>query len=353
MLQLALVAGGGEAVNVSDVTVSVTGSSDEAVTVAGVNLYLDVDGDGAYGPTTDQTLSTGQTFPINEGSILFSFAPAIQIPAGGVRYLLCTFDFFASVGDDFQAVIAGSGDVNGVSLTTSTPLTPVGAPVQGGVKTMASAGTTGTLEIVYGPNGPGATVVAPGSTGVPMFQLILRAGSLEGATISDVNFTATGSGDDGTDVAQVLLYNDANCDGVVDGGDVLLASSGLYTGDDGKVSFSGLSESMGPGGQAVWLVVYDFTAGVTTGSFCVGLASTADILVTGNTSFSPLTVNGLPVAGGLISLGTPPVTTTPTGDYKGFAGGCGGPAFGGLPLLPLLPFGLALWFLARRRRRER
>jgi hypothetical protein len=350
MLQLALTAGAAEGVTVASLRVSVTGASDETSTVTGVDLYEDVNGDGAYSVGTDQVVMTGATFASDDGDILFTFVPPLQIGAGEVKYVLVTFDLSAGVGDDFQARIAGSTDVSATSSATSMPLTPVGAPVSGGVKTAVAPSTAGSLEVVTGAMGPAGGYVPPGSSGVVMMQLILRTSSLEGATISDLTLTASGTGDDGANVTQVSLYRDVNVDGLVDGGDVLIAGSGVFSGDDGTVTFTGLGQTVFVGSQVAWLVVYDFGP-ADTGTYVVQVAGSTDVTATGNTSSTTLPVTGTPATGGLITIGTPPAPVT-AGEPLGFAGGCGGPAAGGLPLLPLLPLFWALWFLASRRRRD-
>ena len=85
--------------------------------------------------------------------------------------------------------------------------------------------------------------------------------------------------------------------------------------------------------------------------FLVQVAQGTDVTATGNTSSTVLPVNGAPVTGGLITIGTPPAPVT-AGEPLGFAGGCGCPAGMGLPLLPLLPLIWTLWFLVARRRKE-
>jgi hypothetical protein len=325
---------------VSTIQVSVTGSSDESVTVTGVNLYVDVDGDGIYTVGTDQIVQTGVTFPSDEGTALFSLMPAIQVPASSVVYLLVTFDLNASPGNDFQARIASPGDVTSVGAVSSIPLTPIGAPVAGGVKTAAAPGSPGSVEIRLGTNSPPSASVHPGTTGVAMMQLILRASSLEGVAVTGATISAFGTGNELLDVAAVNLYRDNDGNGRLDPADTLIALPETYTWDDGTVTFSGLAESVMSGSQVSWLVVYDFSVDALPGSFRAAIAQPADVSATGMTTSVALAVTGPPIVGTPMYASPPPQIPPRWLEDRGWgcspvAGTSGRPDVPGM-LLPLL-----------------
>jgi|GEM_PF-3344790 len=348
MLQAALIAGPGEAVNVSAVTLTVSGASDETTTISAVNLYVDVNGDGAYDPG-DEVFQTGLTFPSNNGTATFSKTPPLLVPASGCVYLLATCDLNASVGDDFQIRIDLSGDVSARGASTGTLISPVGLPLVGGVKTAAAAGTPGSLEVHPGASSPASQFVQPGQTDVAVLQLNLRSSSLENTRVSSITFRGSGSGNDAACIAEVRLYVDQNADGMWDAGDTLLGSPGTYDADDGSVTFSGLNEVIASAAASHWLLVYDLSGGASSGTFRALLADEVDVSVTGVSSTASLPVEGTPVSSRSLTIGS---ASSGLGDFSRFAGGCGGGRRGTWPLLPLLPLALAVAFLLGWRRRS-
>jgi hypothetical protein len=182
-----------------------------------------------------------------------------------------------------------------------------------------------------------------------MTQLVLRAGSVEGADVSSLTLTASGTGNDSAEIAAVHLLRDNNADGAYDAGDTLLAS-GVYSADDGTVVFGGLTLTVPAASQVTLLVIQDISAGAAQGTFRTGVAQATDVTTTGAVSSVPLTVNGTPAHGNAVTVEPVPVVVTPT--YSTFVGACGGPALVGWPLLPLLPFGIFLVYLSRRFRRK-
>jgi hypothetical protein len=345
MLQLAMRAGTTEGIRVTTIRLSVTGAGDESATVTSADLYIDADGDGRYTLGTDQVFQTGVTFPVDEGTATFSGTPVI-IPPSGVVYFLLTFDLAAGAGDDLQAYLDVNGDVTAAGAATSTPVTPLGAPVLGGVKTATTAGNPGSLEIRSGMNSPTNQTVVPGTSQVPMVQLILRTGSVEGVNITSADFTASGTGNDASEVVSVRLVRDNNGDGAYDAGDTLLGS-GTYVADDGSVSFGGLSEAIPAGSQVSWLVLQDFAAGAGVGTFRTGVLLATDVAAAGTVSAASLAASGVPINGCTITV--QPVAVTGGGEPTSFVGSCGGPGVGGLPLLPVMILGIFLWFRRRSR----
>jgi MYXO-CTERM domain-containing protein len=301
MLQVALGAGRAEDIDVGTVRVSVTGASDETTTVTGVNLYVDVDGDGAYS-LADTVIMTGVSFSGDDGVAVFNPSPAVRVPSGGTVHLLVTFNLNASAGDDFTASIASDTHVTAVGATSLTSVMPVGAPVTGGLKTVAAAGTPGSLEVRTGGSNPAAGTASPGETNVVLAQFTLRASSLESVNVSSLTLTGAGTGNEAIDVIGVSLHRDVNGDGAFDAGDTPIGTGTVYSADNGTLTFTGLTESIAASSQEEWIVVYDFASGGGTGTFLVQVSQPTDVGATGSVSAASVTVSGTPALGRTVTL---------------------------------------------------
>ena len=131
--------------------------------------------------------------------------------------------------------VAGS-IANSVTVSSFTDTNPVNDRV---VETTTIEPAPAALVAARGASSPpDVSEAAAGDQGVPMVQFTLApmAGS-EAVLLEAVELAATGTGDDAADVAGVDLYLDANSDGAVDGGDILLAS-GTFSIDDGGLTLA-------------------------------------------------------------------------------------------------------------------
>jgi hypothetical protein len=317
MLQVALGAGTAEAIDVGTVRVSVQGASDETSTVTGVTLYVDVDGNGAYTFGSDTVIMAGVSFSGDDGVAVFNPSPPIQVPAGGTVNLLVTFDLNASPGDDFTASIASDTHVSAVGATSLTSVTPVGAPVTGGLKTVAAAGSPGSLEVRTGAANPTAGTAVPGEMNVVLAQFTLRASSLESVNVSSLTLTGSGTGNEAIDVSGVSLHRDVNRDGALDGGDVPIGTGTVFSADNGTLTFTGLTKLIASSSQESWLVVCDFASAGGTGTFTVQIAQAADVGAMGAVSAGAVTVSGTPALGRTVTL-------VPGSEPAFFMGGCAG-----------------------------
>ena len=106
------------------------------------------------------------------------------------------------------------------------------------------------------------------------------------------------------------------------GGDGTLGT-GVISGNDGTVGFSGLSLAVSANDSVMLLVVYDFSGGATLGTYGLSLEVGQDIQALGDSSSLGITATGAPVAGPLLTLGDPATVSGEGAVY--FMGGCGAP----------------------------
>jgi hypothetical protein len=227
-------------------------------------------------------------------------------------------------------------------------VTPTGSMVTGGVKTIATSGT-GSLAVSLGGNGPVAGTVGYPATGVPLLQIRLSASSMEGVNVSAVKFATSGTGDESVGVTG-QLWRDNDGDGQVSGGDVNL-STGVISGDNGTLEFTGVGLLVPANDSVRLLVAYDLDSSVSAGTYGVSLEVGQDIQATGNSSSMGITATGAPVAGPLLTLAPGGPGASGSGAIY-FMGGCGAPVHpspnGWVGILLLLVAGIGVLAVTRK-----
>ncbi len=301
MLQLSLRADL-EPITVTQLRLTASGTGDDMQDVVGASLYVDTNNDGVLNPVGDIPLSGPVAFAANDGALLFNLAPR-TIPVGAQERWLVIYDFAQSpsAGDTFSALIMNPTDV--VATAPSGPLPSVqGAPISGGERT-----TLGSLAIARGPQNPAPAVVPKQARDVPVVQLQL-SGLQESFTISAVTVRAAGSLDDAGDISSVSLLLDVDQDGLRSAADTVLAGPAGFNGDDGVLTFGGLSVPAAQGVPTQLLVVADLSGTALGGAtFRVNLQP-GDIVATG-LGGRAVTPAGLPLssetltAGGALTVG--------------------------------------------------
>jgi len=117
---------------------------------------------------------------------------------------------------------------------------------------------TGSVMVAPGSNSPKSGKVVNPSTPVPILQLKLTSSGVEGSKITGITLTASGSGNDATDIASILLVDDRNANGKIDEGEPAIGSSAFST-DDGTAEFA-LEETLPASQDAYWLIAYTFSS---------------------------------------------------------------------------------------------
>ncbi|MHC4599890.1 MAG: hypothetical protein ACYS47_12880 [Planctomycetota bacterium] len=346
-LQLSLSASPRVDIEIQSVTVTASGTGDDQNDVTGVRLFTDRNQDGVVdaGDVLIAGVATG--FPADNGSLVFGGLSEI-LPAGTTQYWLAVLDLSAAapVGATFSISLAGNGDVTAVESPAATPVNPTGAPVSGGVKTVAGGASSGSLRVFTVARAPDAVHPLPGALSVEAFPFGLGASSLEDMAVTKIRVTASGTGDDGADVSAARLFRDADSDGKLGAGDVEVGSA-TFPADDGAAEFSGLTETVPAGGALRLLVVYDMAGTEQPGqSFGCLISKSPDVEATGAVSSLAVRTSGTPI-GAMFTIRAPlPPPPTET-DGCGCLPPAGGGSGGHLPAFLLLAFSL-LCLRARR-----
>ena len=302
MLQLNLAANDTENIQVTALTITASGTAHDMddITSGSVKLYIDTNSDGAL-DGGDTQLGTGGSYDADNGTVTFSgFSRTISASSSEDWLVVCGLSGSASEGETFAASVKENTDVAATGLGSGQTVNRIGAPVNGGTKTIT---TTGSLTISAGPASPGPSNQTASATDVPVLQVALASSSVEDVNVTSITFTASGTGHERRDLERlgVFLYEDVNADGQVDGGDSLI-NSDRYNGDDGTVTLTG-SVTVSAGSTTYLLLAYDFDGSASYGeTFTARIAAAADVTATGVTSAQSITPSGTPLQSSAITI---------------------------------------------------
>ena len=300
LLQIQLSASSAETLRVTEVTLKAEGSGDDANDVTAVELWDDLDSDGALNDGIDTQLNGSGTYNADNGTVTFTLSgDGYTFAPGSVHRWIVVHDFDSetSNGKTFRTGIALNSYID-VYNTSSVARTVVGAPVTSETKTVNDIGV---LTISLGSNNPAAGNAAKDAEGVVLLQLNLAASAAETLRVDSITFTASGTIDESVDVDAVRLYRDENNNGELDlATDEQISVDTVYTANDGTVQFrASMAETLAAGTNADWLLVYDLAGSATDAeTFRASFAANTDLGVVGLAGVEhAASVSGAPING--------------------------------------------------------
>lgn len=302
MTQFVITAGANN-VLVSSINLVTNGTGNDAAGITSVKLYMDLDSNGQISGG-DSLLGTG-TFAADDGDVTFG-GLNISIPSNASRKFLTVYSFDAGTvdGDTFKSHIPAAGIIATVG---GNPAVMSGSSiVSGGTVTISSGpGAVGSLTIAKGAQSIESANIVSTTQNVAILQFVASASSIEDVGISSLTILATGSGNDQTDIASVLLVEDANADGAYTNGIDTLIGTQSYNANNGTVTFPGVNITIPANGFKTFLIVYNFSGVGSAGStFEMLIPSATSITATGGTSGTAITPEGLPITSGTVEIST-------------------------------------------------
>ncbi len=304
---------------------TITGSTD----VTAVRFYRDVDGDGTVNggdfEIANGTFNTYNPAPppaTDPNGCRIQISGGYQIPAGEEQTFLFVLDLSGtgSAGETIKLALLDPSDYNDIPSDVTVDNPNAEANLYNGPVLQESSTITlqtSTLTVAAGLQMPPAKGIPANAQKEEVLQLKLTAGALADVTVTEIKFDASGTGHDSTDLQTVHLYNDVNSNGQYDAGTDPSISSGTYSGDNGLITLSGLSEVINAGQTESWLLVYDFKdPGTASGgeTFQAQLASNNSITA------GAASVSGAPVVSNVLtvnSTGTLTFTAGPANPADG------------------------------------
>lgn len=287
-----------EPVTVTSVTFTANGNGNELTDVANATLWIDTNNNGVLETVGDVALGTPQSFTQNDGTVTFTF-PGRTLPAGANESWIVAYDFAgaAVAGNTFGLSIVNDTAFTAMAPSGMVPRTS-GAPVAGGTKTVL-----GQLMVARGAQSMASTTVPRTASGVPVLQVALT-GVGEAFTVTGLSFVAAGSVDDQSDITGVTLYLDNDGDGALTTGDTALSTPSTFSGDDGVVTFSGLSLSLPAGTTRNVLFVVDFAGSAEGGTTLrINMPDASYVTATGFAGRNITDAAGLPISANPLTVG--------------------------------------------------
>ncbi|MEJ2544727.1 MAG: T9SS type A sorting domain-containing protein [Calditrichaceae bacterium] len=309
--------GGNEDVTISAFTFRLSGTFDDGTDFApsAFRLYIDDNNNGSLDSGEPQ-LDGNQTCFSDNGFITFTgFSEHIQANTNKNYILLTSLNGNADNFENFRVSFVNSTDITASGDNSVNPVYANGVPVLGGLFTI---GATGSLTLSLGTNTPPLGTESNDATDVEMLQIKLTASGVEDIDVTEIIFTASGTGQDRNNVVNnsVRLYRDENDDGLLDGNDTQLGTGLSFSGDNGIVSFDPAA-TISAGTSENWLLVLSFDGTAANGStFRAGLYGASLITSEGVTSGDPITETGFPVVGNYKTISAVGSMALYLGDYN-------------------------------------
>ena len=302
-----VVTASGEPITLQSVSVTGSGSANETTAVTGVTLWEDTGTTPGVVDATDTLVAGPSTFTVDNGTVVFG-GLTLLIGQGNSRTFLVAYDFNAAGVTNGQTVAATVTAVAGTGQTSGNAAATAGVPLAGNVQTVAVGGS---LSVTAGARNPVAQTVPSGTTRVPVCQVSLQPSAAEDVRVTRLTLTQTGA--PAGFFRNVLVYRDANGDGLLQATDPLLVTSaGTVVGAvTPQVSWP-MSARLSAGATFTWLVVADVQGALGTNASLTCAAGGLQVrgMTSGLTETSGLTVTGLPVGGGVVTLGLTGSVTT-------------------------------------------
>ena len=209
----------------------------------------------------------------------------------------------------------------------------------------ATAPAVGTLSAATGASNPGFHPGNRGSATV-MAQISLTASATEDILVNAIKLTASGTGDDSTEITGIDLVEDVDSDGIVNVAkkDILLVSSGAFANNNGTLTIiipGNWKYTIKKATTSDLLIVYHVSPNAIVGNTFI--LTIDQIYATGLTSFlqCPVDDGGNPpgaftFTSSTMTACTPPVTTDPgLGEWKRWVDGSVGGRWGGMRPYPV------------------
>jgi hypothetical protein len=274
-----------EPMTLTRVVLHAAGSGNDQAAISGVSLYLDGDGDGRV--DAGEPLLATATFAQDDGSATFNLSQAIQV--GPAVNVLARVSFTQAPfgGDTYELSLNPAVDVQLTSASNAVAIS--GAPISGAILTAG-----GGFGVARGAQASPGAPVNQSMQSLAVIQLDMQSVN-ESCTVQAITLRAAGSIDDRADISAVRLVYDANDNGLYDFTDVAIAPPSTYVQDDGAVSFTGLTRTLGQDVSERWLVIYDLSGSASNlQTLALRLDRPEDLVVSCNIS-GPVTPLGTPV----------------------------------------------------------
>jgi hypothetical protein len=305
MEQLALTAGIGSDVVITQLQVTGAGTANSQTGVAALSIVRDVNGNGVVDAGDVVLAHVVNPFPAAHGTAVVSLSDTIA--AGTSADYLVVYDL-ANGSLANQTFVA-----NASSVAVAAPGTVSGTfPISG-----RTVSVVGGVSVSLGGGNPNGQVLALSATKAAVLELRITADVAESMTVTALTVTAGGTADASSSVTAARLYQDNGDDVFQPGVDTLLATKSPqpFPQANGSVTFGGLGISIPAGSSASLWFAIDLNGSppaIPGLTFVATLASNGNLAVTGSVTGTN-GVSGAPIAGNAFETGpSPAIFDSPT-----------------------------------------
>jgi len=293
MLQLKVTAGNAEGINLTSLTIAASGSLNDATDITSVELYHDVNNNGALDTAEIASYQIDtDTYSVNNGTIIFDLTGR-NLSAGQSENWLVVYDLASSLTPNltFQVRVT---DMAGAGMITALSAIIVGTTLDGPVMHIQGIGTVTVASAV-----PPSASDVPFVGEWPVLHLSFTAGANEDVNITSITLAHIGTGSvAGTDVSAVNLYHDVNGNGRYDTyADSLLASA-PYTGSNVTLNSFTLTCTASAVTHALVQHVMAGNAAMVAGvTYQLSTDPATNITATGSDTLQTITPGGASISG--------------------------------------------------------
>jgi hypothetical protein len=195
-----------------------------------------------------------------------------------------------------------------LTFTPTPPPTSTSTWTPTATATITSTPVPASINLSLGSANPPNSSTIPGATNISVMQLQATDAGSQGALLTGLTLTATGSGNSNTGISQVAVYVDNSGNGIVGSGTTLLAT-GVYSANGLTLTFN---QPLSAFASLKLLIVYTFAPGAPSGTYQANVSLNSSVTGTTTGSNTPILVSGAPVSGAVITVDQPTATFTPT-----------------------------------------
>lgn len=287
----------GETINITQITITRTGSVTDPDGIFNVSLYNDTDRSGTFN-SVDLVVTNGTANALNvttAGGYIFltlNGGNGYNVTTAGSSLLVVvtTNSSNSTGGKTFNLSLNSTASIQAFATSSFVNLT--------GSSNITLTTTNGNLTTIFGTlevAGSGLTPATAndGQLDVPILNLTFTATG-EQMNITQLNISMVNTNND--DVSAVKLYNDTDRSGSINAGDFLIATATK----SGSIARFGTGTSqlfnVTAGADKRLIVAYDINTTATGGNTVdANLSVAGDVLVTGSSSALSITITGTPI----------------------------------------------------------
>ncbi len=282
----------GEQMNISEIIVTVNGSSISTADIVVVALYNSTKENaqtfnetGNIDPlavnTSAPSAGAGSTLRYNFSGLSF------RVPSSQILMVVLNVSSTATGGRTFNASIEAAGDIATIGGVSNTAIAETLATQRSGTSTLVSFNVS---SVSVSPNN-----ISANQSATAMLNITVTTAG-ETMNITSFNFTLTGNGTTGNVTDVRMFRDDAVPLGAFTDADTYLSARGTFNGNSLQLNLSATNYNLSVGASTIFFVTYNVSGGARSGATLGVQLTPSGIAAIGNASGLAISVTGNSVA---------------------------------------------------------